>query len=76
MSRKHIFDAEIARNLRLSERYSLLELQVPATAEPFDVQPGHFVEIKVPGSATTYLRRPISICDYDSAIQLPARFEG
>ena len=67
MSRKHIFDAEIARNLRLSERYSLLELQVPATEEPFDVQPGQFVEIKVPGSATTYLRRPISICDYDSA---------
>ena len=32
-----------------------------------EVLPGQFVEIKVADSPSTYLRRPISICDYDSA---------
>ena len=31
-----------------------------------EIQPGQFVQVRVDGSPTTYLRRPISIHDVDS----------
>lgn len=44
-------------------RSVLLRLQ-SETALP-DIQPGQFVQVRVDGSASTYLRRPISIHDVD-----------
>lgn len=68
---KHLLDTTIKENRRLSERYTMLLLQLPpqsATPEDtFAVLPGQFVEVKVDNSPATYLRRPISICDYDPA---------
>lgn len=67
MGKKQIFDATIISNRALSERYSMLTLQLPASVGDMEVLPGQFVEIKVADSPSTYLRRPISICNYDSA---------
>lgn len=64
---KKIFDAILTDNVRLSERYSKLTLQVPEEALPMEVAAGQFVEIHVSDSPATYLRRPISICDFDGA---------
>lgn len=41
-------------------------LQLPEECRSLEVLPGQFVEVKVDDSPTTYLRRPISICDYDA----------
>lgn len=65
MGKKFILDAGVTANRPLSDRFSLITLQLPETGEPFVVEPGQFVEVKVDGSPATYLRRPISICDYD-----------
>lgn len=66
MSKKQIFNAIIIENRPLSERYSRLQLQLPQECRSLEVSPGQFVEVKVDDSASTYLRRPISICDYDA----------
>lgn len=66
MAKKQIFNAVILENLALSDRYSRLRLQLPEECSSLEVAPGQFVEIKVDDSASTYLRRPISICDYDA----------
>lgn len=67
MSKKQVFDATLTGNVALSERYSMLTLALPAdVAGVIEVLPGQFVEIRVADSPSTYLRRPISICDYDA----------
>jgi dihydroorotate dehydrogenase electron transfer subunit len=66
MGKKQIFDATIISNKALSERYSMMSLQLPEATRGMEVHPGQFVEIRVADSASTYLRRPISICDYCS----------
>lgn len=66
MGKKQIFDAVISSTRALSERYSMLTLQLPDSAGELKVLPGQFVEIRIKDSQSTYLRRPISICDYDS----------
>lgn len=67
MSKKQVFDATLTGNVALSERYSMLTLALPAdVAGVIEVLPGQFVEIRVTDSPSTYLRRPISICDYDA----------
>lgn len=64
MSKKIIRDFKVCENLKLNDSFSLLILR-PATGEKLNVtvEPGQFVQIKIPESATT-LRRPISICNY------------
>lgn len=70
MGKKQIFDATITGNRALSERYSMLVLRLPDSVGELEVMPGQFVEIRVTDSPSTYLRRPISICDYDSASRM------
>ena len=50
----------------LPKEHILLRLQVP-TDEDIDIRPGQFVEFRVEDSATTFLRRPISLhyVDYE-----------
>jgi dihydroorotate dehydrogenase electron transfer subunit len=64
MGKKQIFNAQLLSNRALSERYSMLQLQLPDSTIGMEVKPGQFVEIRVAESPATYLRRPISICDY------------
>lgn len=65
--KKSIMDFSVKQNCHLSPLYSLLKL-VPAdgTAVP-EVLPGQFVQVAIDDSKTTFLRRPISICNVDRA---------
>jgi len=66
MSRKQVFEATLSGCVALSERYSMLDLSLPnEVADQMEVRPGQFVEVRVTDSPSTYLRRPISICDYE-----------
>ena len=57
--KKYMLDLRVTENLRPHKDYCLLKL----TAEhPLpEMLPGQFVQVKVEGSPTTFLRRPISI---------------
>lgn len=60
---KYIHDLRVVSNRRLNEEYFILEL---THSEPLpDMSPAQFVEVKVDGSPSTFLRRPISIYDVD-----------
>ncbi len=58
---KKIVDLRVKAVEHIHQRYVLLRLdgggQLP------DVTPGQFVEVRVDGSPSTFLRRPISICN-------------
>lgn len=57
--KKYILDLVVAENIKLHDHYVLLKLSSP---EPLPtMKPGQFAEIRVDGSPTTFLRRPISI---------------
>lgn len=57
--RKFILDLTVNENLRLNDNYVLLKLTSQSPLP--DMLPGQFAEIRVDGSPTTFLRRPISI---------------
>lgn len=57
--RKYILDLEVVAVEALSDRHVLLKLTHEAPLP--EMKPGQFVEVKVEGSPTTFLRRPISI---------------
>lgn len=63
--KKHILDLTVKAVEHPNERYALLRLTHP---EPLpDMLPGQFVEVRVDGSPSTFLRRPISIHFVDRA---------
>ncbi len=57
--KKYILDLTVKANERLREGYTLLKLTDGNPLPP--MLPGQFAELKVDGSETTFLRRPISI---------------
>ncbi len=57
--KKFIEDYTVLSNQALNDKHHILELQSPVPLP--DMEPGQFVEMKVDGSETTYLRRPFSI---------------
>lgn len=59
MKQKFILDLKVVSVERLNEKNVLIKLT--HDAELPDMKPGQFVEVRVDGSALTYLRRPISI---------------
>lgn len=61
---KKIIDFEIQENRRLNEAVFLLALHGKGVP---DVLPGQFVNVRVDGSPSTFLRRPISVYDFDGA---------
>ena len=58
--KKYVLDLTVTENMRLHEHYVLLKLAAPDRSLP-EMLPGQFAEIRVDGSPTTFLRRPISI---------------
>ena len=64
--KKFLIDFKIIKNERLSDSYSLFVLE-PINGELPEMQPGQFVQVEVPNSKSTYLRRPISINYVDHA---------
>jgi dihydroorotate dehydrogenase electron transfer subunit len=63
--KKHILDLTVISAEMVHERYVLLRLTDPSQPLP-PMLPGQFVEVRIDGSSTTFLRRPISICFVDS----------
>ena len=63
--KKFILDLTVSENLRIHTNYALLKLTSAETLP--EMLPGQFAELRVDGSPTTYLRRPISINYVDRA---------
>ena len=57
--KKYVLDLMVKENIRLHAHYALLKLGYSETLP--EMLPGQFAEIRVDGSPTTFLRRPISI---------------
>lgn len=57
--KKYVLDLTVTDNQRLHSHYVLLKLTAQGPLPP--MLPGQFAEIRVDGSPTTFLRRPISI---------------
>lgn len=57
--KKFILDFTIKENVRLNSHYVLLVLT--ASEKLPEILPGQFVEVRVDGSPTTFLRRPLSV---------------
>lgn len=64
--KKYMLDLTLKRNVPLSNQYALLVLT--STEKLPEILPGQFAEVRVDGSSTTFLRRPISIhfVDYET----------
>ena len=63
--KKYLLDLTVKSVERIHERYVLIRL---TDEKPLpEMLPGQFVEIRVDGSPTTFLRRPISINFVDKA---------
>lgn len=63
--KKFILDLTVTENTRLHVNYVLLKLT--SSTELPEMLPGQFAEIRVDGSSSTFLRRPISINFVDRA---------
>lgn len=59
--KKFAMDFLVVENRRIHHNYSLMKLS-PEGAMP-EIRPGQFVQVEIPSSKTTYLRRPISVND-------------
>ena len=57
--KKYILDFTVVENVKLHSNYVLLKMTDESALPP--MLPGQFAEIRVDGSTTTFLRRPISI---------------
>ena len=57
--KKFILDLTVTENIRLNANYVLLKLTSQSLLP--EMLPGQFAELRVDGSPTTFLRRPISI---------------
>lgn len=63
--KKYLLDLKVVDNRRLHPNYCLLKL-TSATTLP-EMAPGQFAAVRIDGSASTFLRRPISINYVDKA---------
>ncbi len=51
---------------KISSDFALIKLTPKEGTMPEDVRPGQFAQVEIPNSKTTFLRRPISICNIES----------
>ena len=58
--KKYILDLKVTEKINPHSNYVLLKLTDPNAPLP-EMGPGQFVELRIDGSKTTFLRRPISI---------------
>ncbi len=65
--KKYVLDLRVTENQALHAHYVLLKATTPDGAPLPEMLPGQFAELRVDGSATTFLRRPISINYVDTA---------
>lgn len=63
MQKKYQSDLTVLSNSQLNDNYFLLRLRIDG--ERPDIRPGQFVEIRVTDAQGVFLRRPISVHDYN-----------
>ncbi len=51
---------------KISAGFALLKLSPVDTTLPDSIMPGQFVQVDIPDSKTTFLRRPISVCNIEA----------
>lgn len=61
LTTKAVLDLKLTENRAMGPNYGLLTLKSDRTLPP--IEPGQFAQVRVDGSKTTFLRRPISICE-------------
>lgn len=59
-------DMRVEVSEKISQDFALIKLSPVSGAMPEKICPGQFVQIDIPDSKTTFLRRPISICNVES----------
>lgn len=59
--KKYILDLKVIENLQLHANYVLLKFTTTDRSPLPPMAPGQFAEVRIDGSPTTFLRRPISI---------------
>ncbi len=64
MDNKCVVDFKVVDSQKFGDDYALLKLRPEAGVELPAIRPGQFVQVKVPDSAETFLRRPISVNNY------------
>lgn len=57
--KKFILDLKVTQNIRINNQYTLLKLTSDQKLP--EILPGQFAQVRIDGSPTTFLRRPISI---------------
>ena len=60
---KQIIDLRVVKAEKLNSRYVFLRLTADAPLP--DMEPGQFVEVRIDGSPSTFLRRPVSVHFFD-----------
>lgn len=65
--KKRIEDFTVTENIRLNDEY--FELVLKADQPLPEILPGQFAEVRIDGSKTTFLRRPLSFYDVDPGKQ-------
>ncbi|MCM1349436.1 MAG: dihydroorotate dehydrogenase electron transfer subunit [Firmicutes bacterium] len=76
--KKTVTDFQLKENVAVSPSCSLLKL-TPVRGQLPQCKPGQFVQVRIDGSKSTFLRRPISICmaDYnENCLWLLVRLAG
>lgn len=63
---KSIVNLRVVKNEALSPSYSLLRLTPENGSALPPMLPGQFVQVEISHSKTTFLRRPISVCNVDT----------
>lgn len=58
---KKMLDLVVTDNVQLNQNYNLIKLTTTDNSLLPDMYPGQFVEVRVDGSPSTFLRRPISV---------------
>lgn len=64
----HVMDCLLTEKERLNDRYVLLVFETPLSLS--SALPGQFAQVKIDGSPSTYLRRPISLCQVKNEREL------
>lgn len=59
--KKYVLDLRVTEDLALHTHYVLLKATSPDGSKLPEMLPGQFAELRVDGSPTTFLRRPISV---------------
>lgn len=63
---KILADFKIKENIKIGDEYALLKLMPQKEVDLPQIRPGQFVQVKIDDSPSTFLRRPISVNNFNN----------